>query len=111
MPDMPADTPSVVVIDLQGTPVDCLPRTLTPADHANAVWMIHQTSKISLSDDTPGDTFHTRYGRACMVSLGRGQDEKPYLGLVVSYDPGQMTRPACIQRARSSMEYLLDDSR
>lgn len=108
--DVPADMPPVVVIDLQGAAVDCLPRSLPPADHAEAVWMLHETSKMFSLHSIADDEFHTRYGRACMVGLGGGQDGKRYLGLVVSYDLAHMTRPACIQRARSSIEHLLDGS-
>lgn len=106
----PSETPPVIVIDLKGAPVDCLPRSLSPADHAEAARMLHESSQL-FSNDNMGDTFHTRYGRACIVVSGTTQNGAAYLGFIVSYDLQQMTRAECIRRASSDLERYRTHSR
>lgn len=97
LPELPDDARPIVLIEMHGRPLDCLPRTLPAPVHAQAAAFLHQ-SGIVMTSDRPA-------GPVCFVSEGH-LGSTAYIGLIVSYDLEQMTSPTCLNHARQDLERL-----
>lgn len=100
-PELPDYAQPLVVIDIEGHPLDCLPRTLTPDLHAQAVAFLHQFT-IFMAQDQGGAPI-------CQIGEARLQDTT-FISLILSYDLAQMKGEACLQQVRQSLELLRDRS-
>jgi len=96
-PELPDYARPIVLIDVQGHPLDCLLRTLPEPLHAQAAAFLHQ-SGIVMTSDRPA-------GPVCFVSEGH-LGSTAYIGLIVSYDLAQMNSPTCLNYARQDLERL-----
>jgi len=94
---LPDYAQALVVIDSEGHPLDCLPRTLTPDLHTQAVAFLHQFT-IFMARDQGGVPV-------CQIGEARLQDTS-FISLIVSYDLARMKSPTCLQQARRDLEVL-----
>ncbi|WP_394228051.1 hypothetical protein [Paracoccus marcusii] len=97
LPELPDYARPIVLIDVHGHPLDCLPRTLPAHVHAQAVSFLHQFT-IFMARDQGG-------APVCQVGEARLQDTS-FISLIVSYDLARMNSPACLQRARQDLNLL-----
>jgi hypothetical protein len=97
LPELPDYARPIVLIDVHGHPLDCLPRTLPAHVHAQAAEFLHQ-SGIVMTYDRPA-------GPVCFVSEGH-LESTAYIGLIVSYDLARMNSPTCLNYARQDLERL-----
>lgn len=99
LPELPDYARPLVVIDMEGHPLDCLPQTLPPPLHAGAAAFLHQFSIVMARDQEAGPV--------CRLGEARLEDTS-FIGLILSDDPAQMKSQACLQRARQDLEELRD---
>lgn len=97
LPELPDYARPIVLIDVHGHPLDCLPRTLPAHVHVQAAEFLHQ-SGIVVTYDRPA-------GPVCFVSEGH-LGSTAYIGLIVSYDLARMNSPTCLNHARQDLERL-----
>jgi len=97
LPGPLAHTRPIVLIDVQGHPLDCLPRVLPPQLHDQVAEFIHQGG-IIMSKDSESSPV-------CLMSEG-SLENVPFIGLIVSYDLAQMKSPMCLHDARKSLGRL-----
>ena len=97
--ELPDYARPIVLIDMHGHPLDCLPLTMPAHVHAQAAAFLHQ-SGIAMTYDRPA-------GPVCFVSEGH-LGSTAYIGLIVSYDLAQMKSQACLEHARQGLEWLRD---
>jgi len=100
-PQLPDYARPLVVIDTQGHPLDCLPRTLPAREQAQAAAFLHQSGIIMAQDQEAGPV--------CRISEARLEDTS-FIGLILSYDLSRMNNPACLQRARQDLDVLQERS-
>ncbi|WP_282029653.1 hypothetical protein [Paracoccus marcusii] len=99
LPELPDYARSLVVIDLEGRPLDCVPQTLPPPLHARAAAFLLQFSIVMARDQEAGPVC--RFGEARL-------EDTSFIGLILSDDPAQIKSQACLQRARQDLEGLRD---
>ena len=99
LPELPDYAQPIVLIDVQGHPLDCLPRTLPAHVHAQAAEFLHQFT-IFMALDQDGAPI-------CQIGEARLEDTA-YISLIVSYDLAQMKSRACLERARQDLGRLRD---
>lgn len=99
LPELPDYARPFVVIDIQGHPLDCLPRTLPSDLHAQAAAFLHQFSIGMARDQEAGPVC--RFGEARL-------EDTSFIGLILSDDPAQMKSQTCLQQARQDLEGLRD---
>ncbi|TGN52614.1 hypothetical protein E4L95_16190 [Paracoccus liaowanqingii] len=99
LPDPPDYARPIVLIDVQGHPLDCLPRTLPAQVHTQAAEFLHLSGPVM--------TYDRPSGPVCFVSE-RYLGSTAYIGLIVSYDLAQMKSPTCLNHARQDVERLKD---
>lgn len=97
LPELPDYAQPLVVIDIEGNPLDCLPRTLPPEQHAQAVAFLHQFT-IFMARDQGG-------APACQIGEASLKDIS-FISLILSYDLTEMKSEACLQQVRQSLEGL-----
>lgn len=97
LPELPDYARPIVLIDVNGHPLDCLPQTLPAQEHAQAVSFLHQFT-IFMARDQGG-------APVCQVGEARLQDTS-FISLIVSYDLARMNSPACLQQARQDLDVL-----
>lgn len=98
-PELPDYARPMVVIDTQGHPLDCLPRTLPAREHAQAAAFLHQSGIIMAQNQEAGSV--------CRIGEARLQ-ETSFIGLILSYDLARMNSPTCLQQARQDLKELRD---
>jgi len=98
-PELPDHARPIVLIDVNGHPLDCLPRTLPAPVQAQAAAFLHQSGIIMAQDQEAGPV--------CRIGEARLQ-ETSFIGLIVSYDLTRMNNPTCLQRARQDLDVLRD---
>lgn len=99
LPELPDYARPIVLIDIHGHPLDCLPRTLPAPVHAQAAAFLHQ-SGVVMTNDRPA-------GPVCFVSEAR-LGRTAYIGLIVSYDLAQMKSQECLEHTRQGLGWLKD---
>jgi hypothetical protein len=99
LPELPDYAQPLVLIDIQGHPLDCLPRTLSPPLHARAAAFLHQFTLFMSQDQEAGPV--------CRLGEVRLEDTS-FIGLILSNDPAQMKSQACLQQARQDLKELRD---
>jgi hypothetical protein len=100
-PELPDHARPIVLIDVHGHPLDCLPRTLPAREQAQAAAFLHQSGIIMAQDQEAGPV--------CRIGEARLEDTS-FIGLIVSYDLAWMKSPTCLQRARQDLNVLQDRS-
>lgn len=100
-PELPEYAQPMVVIDSEGHPLDCLPRTLPAREHAQAAAFLHQSGIIMAQNQEAGSV--------CRIGEARLQ-ETSFIGLILSYDLAWMNSPTCLQQARQDLDVLQDRS-
>lgn len=99
LPELPDYARPIVLIDVHGHPLDCLPRTLPAHVHAQAAEFLHQSGIIMAQDQEAGPV--------CRIGKARLEDMS-FIGLIVSYDLARMNNSTCLQRARQDLDVLRD---
>lgn len=99
LPELPDYAQPLMLIDIQGHPLDCLPRTLSPLLHARAAAFLHQFTLFMGQDQEAGPV--------CRLGEVRLEDTS-FIGLILSDDPAQMKSQACLQQARQDLKELRD---
>ena len=99
LPELPDYARPLVLIDIQGHPLDCLPRTLPPPLHARAAAFLHQFTLFMAQDKEAGPV--------CRLGGARLEDTS-FIGLILSDDPVQMKSQACLQQAGQDLKELRD---
>lgn len=99
--ELPDYARPLVVIDSEGHPLDCLPRTLPAREHAQAAAFLHQSGIIMAQNQEAGSV--------CRIGEARLQ-ETSFIGLILSYDLARMNSPTCLQQARQDLDVLQDRS-
>ncbi len=100
-PELPDYARPIVLIDVNGHPLDCLPRTLPAREQAQAAAFLHQSGIIMAQDQEAGPV--------CRIGEARLEDTS-FIGLIVSYDLARMNSPTCLQRARQELDMLQERS-
>jgi hypothetical protein len=97
LPEVPEYAQPIVLIDVQGQLLGCLPQTLASPRHAQAAAFLHQGGIVM--------SQHQEAGPVCRIGEVR-LGTTSFIGLIVSYDPAQMRNQACLQQARQDLEEL-----
>lgn len=99
LPELPDYARPLVLIDIQGHPLDCLPRTLPPLLHARAAVFLRQFTLLMDQEEEAGPV--------CQLGEARLEDTS-FISLILSDDPVQMKSQACLQQARQDLKELRD---
>ena len=97
LPEVPEHAQPIVLIDVQGQLLGCLPQTLASPLHAQAAAFLHQGGIVMAQ--------HQEAGPVCRIGKVR-LGTTSFMGLIVSYDPALMRNQACLQQARQDLEEL-----